>query len=367
MTIFKTALKRCLKKPAIIITLFIMPLVCLAIDYPFSSSNNNKALNSFTLAICDKDNSIASEAVVTKISSDYNVQKVSASEVNTVLTNKNCDWAIVLPKGFQEDLKNKKDSIIEGYGFAGQEKWEPVKLNVENIIASMRILCNTEDNKVLEKNLKDWINITKNSNFNFFKRLGGPLTPGTGLMLYGIIILYGAFLLARMFVEDKETELTIRIATSPIPPWKYLLENLACFSVILIVQNILTITAYNFINPQGIVHPILLLGTFMLYSIMAVGLMLTISTICSTSFVMLCAATGAVMILSMLGGLFIPVRLMPDSMEKIAMITPTYWFSEAINSIFSASTKLTFQLTMLLGFGVVFFLVGSWKKYSKLD
>jgi hypothetical protein len=369
MTIFKTALKRCIKKPMIIITLFIMPLVCLAIDYPFSSSNNNnnKTLNNFTLAICDKDSSLASATLRDKISSEYNVQSVTGDEVNTVLTNKNSDWAIVIPKGFQHNLENKGDARIESYGFVGEEKWEPVKLNIENIIASMRIICNTKDSTILEKNLKSWSSMTKGGKFTFLKRSKGPQGPGTGLTLYGIILLYGGFLLARMFVEDKETELTIRIATSPIPPWKYLLENLACFSVILIVQNILFIGLYNFINPQGLVHPLLLLSTFAAFSITAVGLMLTISTICNTSFVMLCASTGAVMILSMLGGLFVPVRFMPDTMKKLAMITPTYWFSEAINSIFSASGGFGFQLAMLLGFAVVFFLVGSWKKYSKLD
>jgi ABC-2 type transport system permease protein len=367
MTIFKTALKRCMKKPMIIITLLIMPLVCLAIDYPFSSSSNNKVLNNFTVAICDKDNSIASSALLSKISSEYNVQKISPTEVNTVLTNKNSDWAIVIPKGFQNNLGNNENPLIEGYGFTGKEKWEPVKLNIENMIASMRIICNTRNSEVLEKNLNSWIQETTSSKFSFLKRSKGPLLPGTGLTLYGMIILYGAFLLARMFVEDKETELTSRIATTPIPPWRYLLENLACFSVILIVQNIFVITAYSLIIPQGLVHPILLVTAFGLFSITAVGLMLTISTLCNTSFVMLCASTGAVMILSMLGGLFVPVSFMPDTMKKLAMITPTYWFSEAINSIFSGGSQFTFQITMLLGFAIVFFLVGSWKKYSKLD
>lgn len=367
MILFKTTLKRCIKKPVIIITLLILPIVCLIIDYPFKGSNDAKTLNNFTIAINDQDNTVASRALIEKISLQYDVEKANRNEINTLLTNKHSDWAIVIPNGFQDNLQAKGDNLIESYGFAQEEKWEPVKLNIENMVSSMKIICVEKDSKNLEQNLKNWSNETKKNNFSFLKRVKGALTPGAGLMLYAIIILYGAFLLSRMFVEDKESELTVRIATSPIPAWKYLLENLACFSAILIVQNILMIMVYKIVNPLGMVHPLLILYTFMTYSIMAVGLMLTISTICNTSFVMMCASTAAVMLLSLMGGLFLPIKMMPEKMKKIAMITPTYWFSQAINSIFLADSQFIVQLLMLFGFAVVFFLVGSWKKYSILD
>jgi len=367
MIIFKTALLRCLMKPIIIITLLIMPIVCLVIDYPFHGSNDTKALNDFTIAVSDNDNTIASNVLLKKIASQYNMQEVDTNEINTLLTNKSSDWAIVIPKGFQDNLQANKENLIESYGFAQQQKWEPVKLNIENIVSSMKLIANTKDSQALQENLTKWYNETTNVQVSFLGRVKGPLKPGTGLVLYAMIILYGAFLLTRMFVEDKENGLTARIATSPVQPWKYLFENLVCFSVILIVQNVLVILAYSIINPHGIVHPILLLLTFIGYSIMSVGLMLTISTVCRTSFVMMCASTGAIMILSMLGGLFLPLEAMPEVMKKIAMITPTYWFSEAVTSLYAASTEYVFQLMMLLGFAVVFFLVGSWKKYSTLE
>lgn len=367
MIIFKTALKRCLMKPIIIITLLFIPIVCLAIDYPFQGSNDTKTLNDFTIAVSDNDNTIASGMLVDKIASQYNMQKVKTNEINTLLTNKSSDWAIVIPKGFQDNLQTKEGNLIESFGFAQKQRWEPVKLNIENIVSSMKLIADTKNDQMLKEKLTRWYKETKNVPVSFLKRLKGPLTPGIGLSLYAMIILYGAFLLTRMFVEDKENELTTRIATSPVKPWRYLFENLVCFSVILIVQNILVILTYSIINPHGIVHPVLLLLTFIGYSIMSVGLMLTISTICKTSFVMMCASTSGIMLLSMLGGLFIPLKTMPDAMKKIAMITPTYWFSEAVNSIYTASTEYSFQLIMLLGFAVVFFLVGSWKRYSTLD
>lgn len=367
MIIFKTALKRCLKKPLIIITLLIMPIVCLIIDYPFKGSNDVKILNDFTIAVSDNDNSDASKAFVDKIASQYTIQKAGTKEINTLLTNKSFDWAIVIPEGFQENLQANKKDLIESYGFAAQQKWESVKLNIQNIVSSMRLIASTKDSQTLKDSLSKWYKETPNMQVSFLVRSRGLLTPGIGLLLYAMIILYGSFLLTRMFVEDKESELTARIATSTVKPWRYLFENLICFSGILIVQNSLMILAYSLINPHGIVHPFLLFMAFAGFSVMSVGLMLTISTVSRTSFIMLCASTGAIMVLSMLGGLMFPLKMMPQVMKKVAMVTPTYWFSETVSSIFSGDPTYTFQLVMLLGFAVVFFLVGSWKRYSTLD
>lgn len=367
MILFSTTFKRCIKKPMILFTLLILPIVCLLVDYPYGGSDDGKSLNNFTLAVADNDQTVVSKALVEKISSQYRVEKTNEKEINTLLTNKSTDWAIVIPKGFQDNLESKNKDLIQSYGFAQKEKWEPVKLNIENMTASLKVISQTKNHQSLTNQLNEWKQETNAGNFSLLDRVKGPLEPGLGLSLYAIIIIYGSYLLSRMFVEDKESGLIVRIATTPIPPWRYLLEYLACFSIILFVQNIITILAYMAINPHGMVHPLLVLLTFMAYSIMCIGLMLTISTICRTSFIMMCTSSIIVMLLSIVGGLFFPIRMMPEAMKKIAMVTPTYWFSKALDSIFSASPQFIYQFTMLAGFAVVFFLVGSWKKYSTLN
>lgn len=367
MILFKTTMKRCLKKPIVLITLLILPFVCILIDFPWGGSNNAKALNSYTLAVSDSDHSIASNAIINKLSQQYNIEETDESQINSLLTNESCDWAIVIPKGFQNNLIAGNNNLIESYGFAKEEKWQPVKLNIQNIVSSMKLIGATKNTSLFIKNIETWSKETHAENISFLERLTGSTTPGTGLILYAMIILMGSYLLSRMFVEDKENQMTSRIATSPVKPWRYLFENLACFSVILIAQNILVICTYMVIDPKAIFHPVFLLLTFIVYSIMSVGLMLTISTICSSSFMMLCASTSLIMILSMLGGLFMPISFMPETVKKIAMIAPTFWFTNAVNSIYSGSPQFAFQLVMLAGFAIVFFLVGSWKRYSKLN
>ncbi len=367
MILFITTMKRCLKRPVVLITLLILPFVCILIDFPYKSSNNATTLNSYTLAVSDADHSAASQALIHKLSLQYNIENVNQKEINTLLTNQNCNWAIVIPKGFQNNLADTDNNLIESFGFAQKEKWQPVKLNIENIISSMKVITAANDTDRLSQNLQIWSSQTQAVNVTFLERTTGAAAPGTGLLLYAMIILLGAYLLSRMFVEDKENEMTTRIATSPVKPWRYLLENLACFSSILIVQNLLFLFAYMAANPQAVSKPLLLLATFFVYSIMSVGLMLTISTVCKSSFVMLCASTISIMLLSMLGGLFMPISLMPETLKRVAMITPTYWFANALNSIYTGNAQFTFQLAMLAGFALVFYLVGSWKKYSKLD
>ena len=367
MIIFKTNLKRCLKRYIIIITLFILPVICLIIDYPFKTNNDVRRLNDFTLSISDDDSTFASKTLVDKISLQYDVEIINRDEINTVLTNRSSDWAIVIPKGFQKNLKNKGNNLIESYGFAQKEKWEPVRLNIENMISSMKIISNTKDNESLKDNLGKWNDETLSSNFNFLERTIGTRTPGTGLLLYAIIILYGAFLMAKITAEDKEKQLIDRVAVSSVSSQRQLLENLLSFCTILIVQNIIVIIAYKLINPNGIVYPGKVLLAFIVFSIMAVILMLAISNFSRTSFIMMSASTSVIILISLLGGLFIPIGVMPEVMTKITLFTPTYWFVEAIDSIFVGSSQFIFHLIILLGFSVVFIFDVSRKKHSRLS
>jgi ABC-2 type transport system permease protein len=67
------------------------------------------------------------------------------------------------------------------------------------------------------------------------------------------------------------------------------------------------------------------------------------------------------MLMAMMGGLFWPVAVMPDFMQRIAMLLPTYWLvkSTEIITTATASIELIVPLTVLFLFTVAFLLVGS--------
>jgi len=360
MTIFSTSLKRSLRKPLVILAIFIMPIICLLIDIPFSSTAEDTTINSIRVAVADMDHSPASEALITKLKDAYNIQETDRSKVNNQLTSQSSDWALVIPNGFQNQLLAGKDQLIESYGFAEAQQWIPISKHVENILQSMKILALDQETDGLKESLNAWSTQTASIPIHTIDADKAAST-GTGLLLYGMIILYAAFLFTSRLTEDREAGMSARIASTAISSWRYLLEHLASFSLILIIQNMLFVIAYQIFYPEGLVDPVLITLVLMIFSILSVGLMLLISELCRSSFTLMIASTIVIMLSSILGGLFVPIDLLPSTLEKIAMITPTYWFTQTLDAFYTQE-RYGFPLTMMFMFTVIFYLFSGWKR-----
>src|SRR5690625_496330 len=360
MTIFSTSLKRSLRKPLVILAIFIMPIICLLIDIPFSSTAEDTTINSIRVAVADMDHSPASEALITKLKDAYNIQETDRSKVNNQLTSQSSDWALVIPNGFQNQLLAGKDQLIESYGFAEAQQWIPISKHVENILQSMKILALDQEADGLKESLNAWSTQTASIPIHTIDADKAAST-GTGLLLYGMIILYAAFLFTSRLTEDREAGMSARIASTAISSWRYLLEHLASFSLILIIQNMLFVIAYQIFYPEGLVDPVLITLVLMIFSILSVGLMLLISELCRSSFTLMIASTIVIMLSSILGGLFVPIDLLPSTLEKIAMITPTYWFTQTLDAFYTQE-RYGFPLTMMFMFTVIFYLFSGWKR-----
>ena len=63
----------------------------------------------------------------------------------------------------------------------------------------------------------------------------------------------------------------------------------------------------------------------------------------------------------MLGGVFWPIQIMPVFIQRIAMLLPTYWYSEGIIRVaYGASIgDIALPLVMMFMFTIVFLIFGS--------
>lgn len=362
-----TVLNRCLRRPLLLIAVFIMPVVCLIIDIPFSKTDDITSAKSFRIAVADLDHSPASLALVMRLGNSYKIKNTGSDDINKLLTERKSDWALVIPAGFQEKLLAGEDKLVESYGFVEAQGSIPAKVNVEQTLQAMRMLAAGSDEATLDDQFQAWIKQSVSIPIYNVADHDRAAKPGLGMLLYGMVILYAAFLFTQSLMRDKEEGMTTRIASTPIPPWRYLLEHLSSFSLVLIVQNMLVMAAYQLFFPYGLAYPLLMLVSYIAFSIMSVGFMLTICELCKTSFSMMIASTLMIMLTSMLGGLFLPIDIMPEMLKKIAMLTPTYWFTRSIDSLYANIAAYGSSLIMLVGFTIVFYLVGSWRRYSQMN
>jgi ABC-2 type transport system permease protein len=76
----------------------------------------------------------------------------------------------------------------------------------------------------------------------------------------------------------------------------------------------------------------------------------------------------SVVILSAMGGLWVPVELLPPVMQKVAMISPLHWGLEAVHNIILRDGNIQdvwLHILFLLAFGTILWLISIYKNLSR--
>jgi ABC-2 type transport system permease protein len=72
----------------------------------------------------------------------------------------------------------------------------------------------------------------------------------------------------------------------------------------------------------------------------------------------------SIVILSAIGGVWVPIEILSDMMQKTAMISPLYWGLDAVNNITLRNGNLAdvmIHLTVLLVFSAILWMISTWK------
>ncbi len=183
--------------------------------------------------------------------------------------------------------------------------------------------------------------------------------------------LFGMFFvalpIAGTIMEEKEHGTLCRLLTTPVKAWEVIGGKIFAFTTVCVTQFLFIMTLGLFLLP-GLGAPELTLGT----SPQALILAMTTSAIAAASFGVLlglwagsygqAVMVGAISIVvsAALGGIMVPVYVMPDTMRTISHISPLGWGLNAFLDIFvrEGGVEDTIpELFSLLAFSIVCILV----------
>lgn len=185
-----------------------------------------------------------------------------------------------------------------------------------------------------------------------------------GFHLYGIILMIMSSKICKTMMVDREKKVVVRISAAPISHLRYLAENLMAYGFILSVINFLVIGLGVLRYGSDVFSPIKMLLLFSAFSICSIGFSISwyaLFTHAETAYSIL---GGLQISLAMIGGMFWPVEIMPEIVQKIIRILPTYWYSLGLRQVVYQGYEGSFILTLgvLLLFGLFFILMGSRKR-----
>ncbi|WP_130860671.1 ABC transporter permease [Gracilibacillus phocaeensis] len=186
-----------------------------------------------------------------------------------------------------------------------------------------------------------------------------------GFQLYGTVLFFAAAKLVSIIMEDRIKGILVRIGVSPVTHFQYLWQNLLAYSLVLVIQVVIVMVG-GLLYGHDLVQPFLLFVIYTLFAITAIGFSLAWFSLFrqkETAFVIL---VGLIMLMSMASGMMWPIDLMPEFMQRLVMLLPTYWLVKSLQIVASQAdvVELVVPLVMLLMFTVAFLVIGSKRRLS---
>jgi len=166
------------------------------------------------------------------------------------------------------------------------------------------------------------------------------LIPGSqygfpqGIYLVGMAILYTGFLLSRPMVEDRMKGMIIRIHASPLKQVHYLLAHLSAYFLLMMGQSFIFILGAKLLHGEATFHHGWIYLLYLSFGLMTLSLTLTFTSFFKNFGLAFGIFAGVGSLMSLLGGISMPLHMMPEEILPWIRLLPTYWLPYGLNALY---------------------------------
>lgn len=315
---------------------------------------------------------------------------------------------IVIPKGATKALR---DNVHEMIASALADSTEPQVASIEtqlkdtlNIIifidpvtkksfissvtASLREFISKVKSQIIFKSFKEevaeFMPVNANNTFNdkdvlgykevYARKAENKIFPNSVQHNVPAWIVFAMFFivipLSGSIIMERGEGASIRLKTLPGNYITFLAGKIIIYLVVCMIQFLLMLSVGLYLLPMlGL--PVLQMGTSPISIIVitlssalaAIGFGVMVGTIATTHQQASISGSVSVLILAAIGGIWVPVALMPDIMKSVSMISPLNWGLSAFHEIFLRSGHLVDILNNVIRL-LVFFGLTMWVAYA---
>ena len=168
-------------------------------------------------------------------------------------------------------------------------------------------------------------------------------------------------------IKERQDGSFARLMTMPCPYWTYLLSKVIVYVLVCLAQFLMVMIMGKWLFPVIGLAPFEMHGNFFYClvvvfcaSVAAIGFGLLISAFATTHQQASIFGAISVVILSAIGGIWVPTFLMPKFLKSLSLVSPLNWGIEAFYGLIlrdGGFLSVLPQCLMLLAFGVICFLI----------
>lgn len=358
MTVFLFNMKRILNRKRAILTMFIVPVIIsiLVVKVNFNEPR-------LKVAILDNDNTQFTDIFINNLNNSYKTEKLDKDQISWKIASGDIDYGIIIDNGFTKKVIGKEMPNIKVIYDEKNDFYQAINSNIS-------VFMNKANGIALKSNENYdafYSKLNKLIAENKFKTLVVESSDRKNIVIslnfLVMLMLYNALNMTNRVMNDKKEK--IRTFAAPITIRSYMLQIIFTLFLLelsqVVVVFIALIIEYKLVMIKYIFKLLLLYITF---SITAVSFAVLLNYMNETYVKKDFVSSILVIPLSMLGGCFWGIRLMPRALQFISQFIPISWITSGnYEALEGTSYKyLGTDIGILVLFSIVFLLLGVFTK-----
>lgn len=343
-----------------LLALFVMPAIFILIMSVALKEQFNQDAISFNISLNDLDESNLSKKIITKLEED--------KSFNIIRDEKDADLRVSIPKGYSvDDLKKEMKLNIIVKSSMKSDLLEIFKSKLLKTIVSLKLEYVKESFKQFSPKAVeplDAITLSSKELFNIkYDKIQN--IPNSTQQSVPTWIVFGMFFviipMSTIFINERKQNTLIRLNSMNISIFSMTISKIIPYLIINHIQVWIMIAVGMFVVPffdtpaleiNGSVFALIVLSVSL--SISAIGLS-TLIAVSATSSEQATTIGGILnILLGAIGGVMVPKFIMPESMQRLADISPMSWGLDGFLDIFIRNGDLLMvakESILLLLFG----------------
>lgn len=182
--------------------------------------------------------------------------------------------------------------------------------------------------------------------------------------IYGLVIMFTAFILTKQVLDDRAQKTIVRIAASPLNHYAYVGGHVSAYMSILFAQILffmgLAVFRYSF-SPQFFLVSSLI---YIVFALMSIAFSLFWHLFFKSYATSIAVYSVVANIMALAGGLTVPLEMFPERVKDVVVVLPTYWFAYSLDASYNGVyTNIGYTLAILVAFTIGFFAIGSKRSF----
>ena len=334
-------------------------------------------IRTIPVSVTDYDNSEISAFIGESLETEsINVTNLTEAEAREKVESRDISAAVIIPEGFGESLKRQapkdikiiKADLSESPGLAEQQA-NAVMYRLSAGAAAATILDKEASMDWIETFMEageKWDPPPVKVNIERVTREQEEFPTGANHSSPGFVVMFGMMTVitagAATLLEERENKTLARLMSAPLSKFHIISGKMLGLMITGILQMTIMIMAGRILfNVEwGRNLPALFLIIIAL-SFASTGFGLMLSSLSKSKGQAEAVGVLSVIVMSMLGGSWWPVEILPSTMQTVAKLVPAGWAMEGFVAVIMRGADVSEVLLpfgVMMGFGILFVTIG---------